>query len=201
MQLWEALEKRRSIRKYKDIPLSREILLKVAEAAKWAPNNANVQPWEFIFITDPTLLAEVSEHIRLTLYAYWSQVRIEDLPEEKLQKIVSKFTNFGPVPVYILACIDTRAGRLKPAYKEWNDIWNHHSVASALNNLMLAAAAEGLGACWLGVPSWNPEKLKSLLGIPEYIHVIAVSPLGYPDEEPAAPPRKPAAEYTHFDKW
>ncbi|MDX9872072.1 MAG: nitroreductase family protein [Clostridia bacterium] len=201
MNLQEALEKRRSIRKYKDTPVSSGILLQLAEAAKWAPNNANVQPWEFVFITEPDLLAKVSEHIRLTLFAYWSQVRVEDLPEEKLNKIVSKFTNFGPVPVYLLACIDTRAGRLKPAYKEWNDLWNHHSTACALNNLMLAAAAEGLGTCWLGVPSWNPEKLRNLLGIPEYIQVIAVSPLGYPDEAPAPPPRKPAEEYTHFNQW
>lgn len=201
MNLWEVLEKRRSIRKYKDTPIDKELLLRLADAAKLAPNNANVQPWEFIFITDAELVAKVNEHVRISLFEYWSQARVEDLPEEKLKKIVSSFTNFGPVPVYLLACIDTRAGKLRPAYKEWNDIWNHHSVAAALNNLMLAAAAEGLGTCWLGVPSWNPEKLKKELGIPEYIHIIAASPIGYPDETPRTPPRKTAEEISHFNKW
>jgi nitroreductase len=201
MNLWEALEKRRSIRKYKDTPVSKEVLLKLVDAAKLAPNNANVQPWEFVFITDADMVSKVNEHIKTTMTEYWSKARVEELPEEKLKKIIASTTNFGPVPVYLLVCINTSAGRMREEYMKWNDMWNHYSTAAALSNLMLAAVEEGLGTCWLGVPSWNPDKLKEDLAIPDNIQIITVTPIGYPDEDPAPRPRKTAEEISHFNKW
>lgn len=201
MKLWESLEKRRSIRKYKDTPVSKEILLKLVDAAKLAPNNANVQPWEFVFVTEPDLVSKVNEHIHNTTYKYWSKARVENMPEEKLNKIVTSFSNLGPVPVYLLVCLDTRAGRMREEYKEWNDLWNQHSVAAALSNLMLAAVEEGLGTCWLGTTTWNMDKLKKEIGIPNEVQVIAVTPIGYPDEAPGPRPRKTAEEISHFNKW
>jgi len=201
MDLWEALEKRRSIRKYKNTPVSKEILLKLVNAAKLAPNNANVQPWEFVFITEADLVAKMNEHILTTMTEYWSKARVEEMPEEKLNKIIKSTTSYGPVPAYLLVCINTSAGKMRKDYIKWNDMWSHYSVAAALSNLMLAAVEEGLGTCWLGVPSWNTNELKKELGIPDEVQIISVSPIGYPDEDPAPRPRKTAEEITHFNKW
>lgn len=201
MKLWEALEGRRSIRKYKDTPVAKETLLRLVEAAKLAPNNANVQPWHFVFLTEPGLVAKLKEHIRTTAYEYWSKARIEDLPEEKLNKIVNNFSDFGPVPVYLLVCLDNRAGRMHEEYLKWNELWNQHSVSAALSNLMLAAFAEGLGTCWLGTAVWNMDELKKELGIPAQVQIAAVTPIGYPAEEPGQRPRKACEEIAHFNCW
>lgn len=201
MTLWETLEKRRSIRKYKDTPVAKETLLKLIEAARLAPNNANIQPWEFVFITEPGLVAKVNEHIRRTTYEYWSKARIENLTAEKLDRIATAFSDFGPVPVYLFACLDTQAGRMHEEYKQWNELWSQQSVAAALSNLMLAAVEEGLGTCWLGTTIWHMEELKKQIGIPSGVEVVAVTPIGYPDEAPAQRPRKSAEEITHFNKW
>jgi len=201
MDLWEALNKRRSIRKYRDVPIPEETLLKLVSAATLAPSNANVQPWEFLFITEPELVNKIQNHVWGSMQEYWSKGRVENLTEEKVRKILNSTYQLGPVPVYMFVCLDTRAGRLKSAYSKWNDLWNHHSVAAAFNNFMLAAAAEGLGTCWLGVSAWNTEKLKIEFSIPEYIEIIAACPIGFPDEDPSPRPRKTSAEVTHFNNW
>lgn len=201
MKLWEALEGRRSIRKYKDTPVPKETLLRLVEAARLAPNNANVQPWHFVFLTEPGPVAKFKEHIRATAYEYWSKARIENLPEEKLNKIVNNFSDFGPVPVYLLVCLDSRAGRMHKEYLQWNELWNQHSVSAALSNLMLAAYAEGLGTCWLGTAVWNMDELKKELEIPAEVQIAAATPIGYPAEEPGQRPRKACEEITHFNCW
>lgn len=72
-------------------------------------------------------------------------------------------------------------------------------VSIALSYVTLAAVAEGLGTCWLG--AFKEDEVKKVLGIPANARVIALSPLGYPAENPAARKRKDFAEVVSFDGW
>ena len=72
-------------------------------------------------------------------------------------------------------------------------------VSIALSFLMLQAQELGLGTCWLG--NFNESMVKNILGIPESVRVVALTPLGYPAEEPEAKPRKPLAETTSYDGY
>lgn len=73
-------------------------------------------------------------------------------------------------------------------------------IAIAFEHLILAAADLGLGACWMG--RWgNDAKIKEVLGIPERVRVLAVTPLGYPDEEPQARSRKSMKEIVHYERF
>ena len=74
-------------------------------------------------------------------------------------------------------------------------------VSIAFTHLILAARAEGLGTCWIG--SFNNEEIKRILGIPEEVNVVAITPLGYPkDEKFREPgPRKPLSEIMSVDKF
>ena len=72
-------------------------------------------------------------------------------------------------------------------------------LAIAFDHLVLAATAEGLGTCWIGAFEQGP--LKEILGIPEEIEPILLTPLGYPDEAPPARGRKPGKEFIHWNTW
>jgi len=69
----------------------------------------------------------------------------------------------------------------------------------ALSYVTLAAIAEGLGTCWIG--SFYEDKLREVLGVPAGARIVAISPLGYPAEEPPANPRKQMMEVVSYDKW
>jgi nitroreductase len=72
-------------------------------------------------------------------------------------------------------------------------------VAAAFTQLLLQAKAEGLGACWIG--AYEEAKVKTLLGIPEEADVLALTPLGWPEEDPAGPPRKALDDIVCWERW
>jgi nitroreductase len=151
-----------------------ETLLKLAQAAITAPNGGNAQPWDFVFVTDAALVG-------------------------KLRDMVASVQN---APAFVLVCLNiVRNQQLNEPYGEWTFKWANHSVAAAMENLILAAVAEGLGTCWLGAPSWRSGSIKELLNIPVNVEIVAMSPIGYPDEAPKARPRLPVGKVTHFNTW
>jgi len=94
-------------------------------------------------------------------------------------------------PIVIVGCADTET-RGEPMCCI--------DVAIAFEHIVLAAANFGLGTCWIGMLN-RSEPVKKALGIPEHIRVIAVTPLGYPDETPSPKPRKTLSEIIHYDKF
>lgn len=100
----------------------------------------------------------------------------------------------GQAPVVIAACgvhTDDVMTCGHPAYLV--------DVSIALDHLTLAARALGLGTCWVG--KFDQEPVKEALHIPEDAQVVELMPLGYPQEWPDAPPRKPLGEIVHYDRW
>ncbi len=164
MDVFEAIKERRSIRKYKKEPISDDLVLKVIEAAIWAPSSKNRQPWEFIII------------------------RNEDT-KRKLAELAPFGRFIAEAPVVIAVVTDPRKS---PAF---------HMVdgACAVQNLLLAAHALGLGTCWIG--TMDRERAKEILGIPKDLHLLTVIPLGYPDERPKAPHRKPLESVVHYERY
>ena len=94
-------------------------------------------------------------------------------------------------PIVIVGCADTETRGEPVCFID---------VAIAFEHIVLAAANFGLGTCWIGRLGAD-ETIKKALEIPEHIRVIAVTPLGYPDETPSPKPRKPLSEIIHHDKF
>jgi len=168
----EAIKKRRSIHKYQARPVENEKINEVLEAARLAPSAGNQQPCHFIVVTKP----EAKESLRA---AY----------EAKRQWLMQ-------APVIIVACVDPK--------KSWhrNDGEEYWKVdaAIAMQNLVLASTELGLGTCWIA--TFNEKAAKKALNIPEHIRVVAMTPLGYPDEEKGpVTDRKPLNEMVHYEKW
>ncbi|MBS7657312.1 nitroreductase family protein [Candidatus Bathyarchaeota archaeon] len=120
MEVFEAIKTRRSIRSYKNIPVEKEKLLKVLEAARLAPSAVNFQPWTFIVVTDPV----VKQKLKASYQSDW----------------------FTSAPVIIIACAHPNKAWKKFDGEEYWKV----DVAIAMQNLILAAWEEGLGTCWIG---------------------------------------------------
>jgi nitroreductase len=201
MDIYEAIHGRRSIRRYQTAKVGNETLIKLAQAAVTAPNGGNAQPWDFVFVTDPELITELCALLRDVHSEYYGKARKDSMAGEQLDKVVASYGRMAGAPAFVIACMRHRNRQLSQPYEEWTTLWAHHSVAAAMENLMLAAMAEGLGTCWLGTPSWQSDALRRLFIIPDDAEVIAVSPIGYPDESPKARPRLSAEEVAHHNRW
>lgn len=174
MDFYKVIETRRSVRSYKSDPVPDEVLQKILNAARIAPSGSNRQPWKFIIIKDP-------ERKR----------KMIDLCEG--QKFVAE------APVLIVACgrnIHYNRGEWMGDYSMIVD------VAIAVDHLTLAARAEGLGTCWIG--SFDNEGIKKFLNIPEDVNVVALTPVGYPENPDVFHPvknRKRLEEIISYETW
>ena len=166
MEFKELIESRYSVRAYQPTPVEDEKLHQVLEAARLAPTAANRQPFRLIVIT--------------------TQGR-----ESELQRIYSRGW-FTQAPLIICACAVPEEGWVRMDGKPYVDV----DVTIAMDHLILAAAAEGLGTCWIG--AFKPDKLRELLGIPPELEPVALTPLGYPDQQPEPGARKALEDMIEF---
>lgn len=187
MELKQVCRTRRSIRKYKPDMISRELITSLLETATWAPSGLNRQQWEFIVIAG----AKKDELAR----AYGRIVEFsmppagERTPQQK--EFLQWSYNFGGAPVVIVAMTPAHG---QPSVRKMN----LESVSAAFTQLLLAAADEGLGTCWMTGPLNNENQLRKVLDIPNSKEIVALTPIGYPDETPAAPPRKKLDEFVSW---
>ena len=170
MELYEAIRSRRSIRRYRPNAVPEQVILKIIEAASWAPSSNNSQPWEFIIVRDRNTLEKLS---RTHVYA-------------GLLK---------SAPLCIVACSDP-----KRSPNHWVE-----DCSVAVENMLLAARAEGLGTCWIAVYRPNDiereNSVREVLSIPRTVRVIALVGLGYPAETPQPPVRRKVEEIIHFERY
>ena len=176
MDVFEAIRCRRSIRAYSTKPIPEKLLERMREALRFAPSACNYQPWHFVFVTDADLRRKI---IQLANGQRW----------------------LADAPVIVVAC-----GFPQQAYNAMGGHGNSVDidVAIAVDHLTLAAAAEGLGTCWIG--AFHEAGIKSLLGIPAQAKVVAMTPLGYPAAPETNKPldetlRKPASEIFSVDRY
>ena len=171
MDVYEAIRTRQSIRRYKPDPVPDDALNRVLDAMRLAPSAANRQPWRFIVVKD----AATREH---------------------LANATTGQEFIGHAPIIIVAC-----GWEDRAYSKMGGYWNALpvDVSIAFDHLTLAAAAEGLGTCWIG--SFVEEGVRRVLGIPEEVTVIALTPMGYPDESRPPKDRKELSEIVCYERW
>jgi len=169
MEVIEAIKGRRSIRKYKDEPVARELILQIIEAGRWAPSAMNAQPWKFIVTTDQAKKEKMADRSR---YA--------------------KFLPNAPVAIIVCARFDERRQVEDKALR----YFSIQDTAAAIQNMLLAAYSLGLGTCWIG--DFDERQLKELFTIPENYNPVAIIALGYPDVQPTSTFRKPVEEIIDF---
>jgi nitroreductase len=185
METFEVIKNRRSIRRYKTDQVDDKTLETVLEAARLAPSWSNTQCWKFIVVRDRDLIDQLL-------------VALETPPTLGVNPAAKAFAT---APVIIVACAEKKVSGYfqgKPA-TEKGDFWFMFDVALAMENLVLAAASLGLGT--VHVALFDTQKVASLLGIPDNYWVVEMTPLGYPEFQPNARPRKELSEIVFYDKF
>ena len=187
----DAIEKRRSIRKFKRKPVPDEQITALIEAARLAPSASNTQPWRFKIVSDDdtkTKLAEAAYHQSFVAQAPVVLVCCADLQGyfEGIKARSQEFGKEGALEATMLRVLRGRAEQLKTVNIQELAPGIAFNVAIAIEHIVLRALDFGLGSCW--VRMLDEQKIKTIFGWKNSIHVVALLPLGYPDETPN--PRK-----------
>lgn len=179
MELDEAIQGRRSVRLYKKDEVPAEALEAIAEAARWAPSWANFQPARLVAVRDP----DAREQVRGCV------------PEKN-----PCHAALAQAPVTLVFCGKKGlSGFYKGTARTRHGDYMMFDVGLAVQNAILAAHARGLATCLVGVV--DMDRLKSVLGLPDDMDPVVVTPLGYPEAIPAAPPRLPLKEVLRWDRY
>jgi nitroreductase len=179
MDVLDAIKGRRSIRKYKGDPVSNEVLDTVLEAVRWSPSWANTQCWEVVVIKQPEIKAQIAEALPPTN---------------------PSLSSMRDAPVLLIFCaIRNSSGYKKGEATTDKGDWFMFDIGLATENLCLAAHSLGLGTVIIGL--FDAKKVEGLLGVPENISVVAMTPLGYPEQQVSAPKRKELADFVHFETY
>jgi nitroreductase len=171
MELMEAIRERRSIRKYLPDPVADVDLATVLEAARLAPTAANKQPFKIIVVQHP-------------------QLREQLVPACNGQKFIAE------APVVLVGC-----AMEDQAYPKQGGYMNTFAVDTTIvfDHIILAAVGRGLGTCWIG--AFDEGRVREVLGIPDNVRVVCLTPLGHPAESPEQRGRKPLKDLVAHDRW
>ena len=181
VDLHEAIKNRRSVRKFKTRPVPKDLIEKIFEVALWAPSGMNRQNWKFFVLAGERKEELIS--ISSTSFHYL-EPQLQKLYAEKPKIIEATrrfFKRLGEALIVICAYFE-------PANME--DVTSFQNVAAAIQNLLLVAHAEGFGTCWMTGPVAVANEISRFLGVKD-MTLVAVIPMGYPDEIPKVPPRRP----------
>ena len=180
MDILDIIKSRRSIRKFKPDAIPKELLIKVLEAARWAPSWANTQCWEFIIVND----VEIKKKLAETL-----------VPERNPAKsaIIE-----APIVIVVLAKKGVSGYYKGQPMTKFGD-WFMFDVALAVQNLVLEAYSLGLGTVIVG--SFNHDRVAEILNVPKDREVVVMIPMGYPAESPPPRPRKELHEMIYLNKF
>jgi len=166
MEFFELINKRYSVRAYQSKPVEKEKLQKVLEAANLAPTAANKQPFRFFVIH--------------------TQGR-----ESELKRIYSREW-FYKAPLVICACAVMPEAWTRMDGKNYADV----DTTIAMDHLILAAADQGLGTCW--VAAFNPSAAREILRLSKDEEPVAFTPLGYPADELKPKKRKALSSFVRY---
>ncbi len=192
--LYHIIQERRSIRRFDGSAIPPETLQRVLEAATMAPSAHNRQPWRFVILTaldDKRSLANaLGEELRE------DRLADGDDPGQIEKDVTQSIERITNAPVVVIACLSMEAMDVYPdeRRKTAEYIMAVQGVSMAAQNLLLAAHAEGLGACWLCAPLFTKDEVREEMSLPDGWDPQGLILLGFPAEAGKERPRRPMEE-------
>ncbi|MCP8318712.1 MAG: nitroreductase family protein [Candidatus Methylarchaceae archaeon HK01B] len=194
------VKSRRSIKKLKPDPISRDLIEEMIDVAISAPSAHNAQPWRFIVITDQDLKDRLVKAMLRSWRDDLSKNEVSDMEIERL--IVSSKKRTLNASILILACLTMEdMDKYMDGRRNFEYIMAVQSVSAAIQNLLLAIHVKGLGGCWRCAPLFCTEVVREVLDIPESYYPQAIIEVGYPVEKVKMPPRKPLKDIVRYNGW
>ncbi len=193
MPIGEVMFTQRAIRRLRSDPVSVADIETMLDAAAKAPNGGNAQPARFLAVNEPATVTSLGE---LYHEAWWAKRREiqgwtkpEDVPadDKTYQSAMRLADEIGAAPLIVLACAKSGTA--------------HNSVLPAVQNLMLAARALGIGSTLTTLHPAVDGRVHALLNIPDDVEVICCIPMGYPRGQFGPTSRLPTSQTTFFNSW
>ncbi|MFB6265857.1 MAG: nitroreductase family protein [Candidatus Nanohaloarchaea archaeon] len=172
MDVLEAIVSRVSVTSYRDSGVDRSKVARLLEAARWAPSAGNMQTAEYIVVEDDELLEKLSEHAH-------NQPHVRE----------------APLALVILADIE----KAERNYPERGELYALQETAAAMQNILLEAHEEDLGAAWVG--AFDEEQVSTLLEVPDRLRPLAIVTVGHPAESPEQPHKYEITNITYQDRY
>ncbi len=173
MDLFEAINGRRSVRRFQPAPVGDEDLRKILEAGTAAPSAGNYQPWEFVIVKDPKIKQRLVQ-------AAHNQVSLAE----------------APVVVVVCANLDRNADWYG---ERGRTLYCLQDTAAAAQNIHLAAHALGYGTCWIG--AFDEATVAESIRAPAGIRPVVMIPIGRPAEKPEPKPRSPLEKISRQERF
>ena len=183
MDIYDAIEKRRTIRKYKG-PATQEQLSRILTAATKSPSSGNKQNWEFIVVDDPVIIEKVSEVKYLLNRGKPPAEQVPEAQEKAARRQKDSFDNATLVVVYHNQKLADAAG-----------VW------CSIQNMLLAAVAEGLGTRIARFSGRSVDEINTLMQAPEGMELVAAISIGIPAQEPRPRELRPEGSWLHRNRF
>jgi nitroreductase len=192
-EFFDVVRRQRAHRAFSDRPLEDELVASVLEAATYAPSAENRQPWEFIVVRDAERRAAIGALMRRA-WEEGGRVFSEHRLDPKLLDDVEGGATGGiaAAPVLVVVCADTERGLEQTVPS---------SIFPAVQNMLLAATAHGLGSALTTIAVGFGDELRRLLGLPDTVVPVAVVPLGHPARPLGVPRRDAFARHAHREQY
>lgn len=201
MPLVEAMQTQRAVRRLLPDPVDDDTVRRCLELAVKAPTGGNLQGWEFVIVRDPDVKHQLARLNRqaFAIYKRFHRKRVAADPAlaRTLAAVQWQADHFEEVPVVVVACL---AGS-RPRFPAFFVTSYYGSIYPAVQNLLLAARALGLGAGLSTFPLWSLTLARRTLGLPRRITPAALIPLGWPRGHYGPTTRRPIEECTHLDHF
>jgi nitroreductase len=200
MDLFDSIQGRKSIRRFKQTPVPDEDIKKILDAGRRAPSANNTQPWSFIVVKNRTVLKQMADAARQMIDRMIPYAESEKQAQRLAAYKGNYYTFFENAPVVIAVLMEgydagtdrvlAKMGYSPEDIKRLRPLPGLQSVAAAIENMLLAIHALDYGSCWMTGPLVAQDAFETLLGFGKEKSIVALLPIGVPDENPPARPRK-----------
>jgi nitroreductase len=204
MDLFDAIQGRKSIRRFKVTPVPDADIKHILNAGRLAPSANNTQPWSFLVIKDREMLKKMAGAAREMIDRMIPFAEDEKQAQRLEAYKGNYYTFFEHAPVVIAVCTEAydagtdrllaRMGYSAEDIKRLRPLPGLQSVSAAIQNMLLMVHALGYGSCWMTGPLVAQEAFEKLLGFGKEKSIVALLPIGVPAENPPARNRKPLEE-------
>ena len=209
--LYELMRTQRAIRRLRPDPIPDDVLQRIKQAAAWAPSGGNQQPWRMILVRDPARKQRMAElySVRWAAYTDGYTQRYGDAPESVRATIARTIAagdylaaNMGDYPVVAVVCFNPKLMAITDAELDRPSVVGGGSVYLAVQNLLLACRAEGVGCVLTTLLCMDEPEVRELLNIDPQWYTAAHIPMGYPVGGGYGPTsRQAAADMFYEDEW
>ena len=211
IDLYDAMRTLRAVRRLRPDPIPDDVLHRVLEAATWAPTGGNRQAWRIIVVKDAARKQRLGELYKKITIPYTQSYlkQFADRSEEervKMERVMRASTylveHFGESPVLLVFCFNPEGLAVTDAKLDRLSVVGGGSIYTAVENLLLACRAEGLGCVLTTLLCMEEPEVRELLAIPDPWGTAAVVPVGYPVLRGHGPiSRRPVEELAFVDSW